>query len=281
MKEKDSTINKISTNVDPVYDNKLFFPLQKTYKKYVGEYYSPFKIKKILEELDELIDDNNLQFVEHNVKEEIDGNSINITFNVYEGEKTVVERINILGNRITNEDVIRGELILDEGDPFTKLNLDKSIAEIKARNIFRKVNSNVKDGSENNLKIIDIVVEEQPTGEISAGAGVGTSGGTFAIGVKENNWLGEGKTVGFDLQVDEESLAGTLKFINPNYDFLGNSINYSISSEGNDKPDQGYENTVVSASIGTSFEQYRDVRASLGLGASYDDLRTVGSASDL
>ena len=75
-------------------------------------------------------------------------------------------------------------------------------------------------------------------------------------------------------------MAGTLKFINPNYDFLGNSINYSISSEGNDKPDQGYENTVVSASIGTSFEQYRDVRVSLGLGASYDDLRTVGSASD-
>ena len=63
------TINKISTNVDPVYDNKLFFPLKKTYKKYIGEYYSPFKIKKILEELDELIDDNNLQFVEHNVKE--------------------------------------------------------------------------------------------------------------------------------------------------------------------------------------------------------------------
>ena len=162
------SINKISTNVDPVYDNKLFFPLEKTYKKYIGEYYSPFKIKKILEELDELIDDNNLQFVEHNVKEEIDGNSINITFNIYEGEKTVVERINILGNRVTNEDVIRGELILDEGDPFTKLNLDKSIAEIKARNIFRKVNSDVKEGSENNLKIIDIVVEEQPTGEIKA-----------------------------------------------------------------------------------------------------------------
>ena len=214
------------------------------------------RIKKILEELDELIDDNNLQFVEHNVKEEIDGDSINIVFNIFEGEKTVVERINILGNKITNEDVVRGELILDEGDPFTRLNLEKSIAEIKARNIFRKVNYNVKDGSENNLKIIDINVEEQPTGEISAGAGVGTSGGTFTVGLKENNWLGEGKTVGFDLQVDE-SLAGTLKFINPNYDFLGNSIRYSISSVGNDKPDQGYENTIIGASVGTSFEQYR------------------------
>ena len=51
----------------------------------------------------------------------------------------MVERINIIGNTITNEDVIRGELILDEGDPFTKLNLEKSIAEIKARNIFKDV----------------------------------------------------------------------------------------------------------------------------------------------
>ena len=49
----------------------------------------------------------------------------------------MVERINITGNDITNEDVIRGELVLDEGDPFTKINLDKSIAEIKERNIFK------------------------------------------------------------------------------------------------------------------------------------------------
>ena len=268
-------INKISTNVDPTYDNNLFFPLKDTYEKYIGEYYSPFKIKKILEELDELIDNNNLQFVEHNVQEVIDGSSINIIFNVFEGDKTLVERINIIGNRITNEDVIRGELIVDEGDPFTKLNLEKSIAEIKARNIFRKVNYNIKDGSEKNLKILDIIVEEQPTGEISAGAGVGTSGGTFSIGISENNWLGEGKKLAFDIQVDEESLAGKLNFTNPNYDFLGNSINYSISSVGNDKPDQGYENTVVSAFIGTAFEQYRDVSVSLGLGANYDDFRTT------
>ena len=78
------------------------------------------------------------------------------------------------------------------------------------------MNYNVKDGSENNLKIIDINVEEQPTGEISAGAGVGTSGGTFTVGLKENNWL-ESKTVGFDLQVDESLY---FKFINQTMIFL-------------------------------------------------------------
>ena len=110
------TINKISTNVDKVFDKQLFFPLKQTYQKYIGEYYSPFKVKNILEDLDKLIDDNNLQFVEHNVQEIIEGNSINIIFNIFEGKKILVERINVLGNTITNEDVIRGELILDEGD---------------------------------------------------------------------------------------------------------------------------------------------------------------------
>ena len=53
-------------------------------------------------------------------------------------KKILVERINITGNNVTSEEVIRGELILDEGDPFTKLNLEKSIANIKSRNIFKK-----------------------------------------------------------------------------------------------------------------------------------------------
>ena len=167
-----------------------------------------------------LIDKNNLQFVEHNVKEEIISNGINITLNVFEGEKELIERINILGNSITNEDVIRAELIIDEGDPFSNLNLEKSISEIKARKIFKSVKYEVLDGSQNNLKIVNIRVEEQPTGEITAGAGIGTDGGLFAIGVKENNWLGTGKSVAFDLEIDNESLQGVVNYTDPNYDFL-------------------------------------------------------------
>ena len=81
------------------------------------------------------------------------------------------------------------------------------------------------------------------------------------------------------MDVDEESLTGVLSYRDPNYDRLGNSINYFVKSESNDKPNQGYENTVISAGIGTSFEQYKDLTASLGTNFSYDDLRTDGSAS--
>ena len=273
-------IKKITTNVDPVFDKNIFFPLNNKYQKVIGTNYSPFKIKKLLEEIDDLILKNNLQFVEHNVQEIVSGNSIDIKFNIFEAEKVLIERINILGNNITNESVVRGELLLDEGDPFTNLGLEKSLSNIKSRNIFKTVNSNVKNGSANNLKIVDIIVEEQPTGEISAGAGLGTDGGSFSINVKENNWLGEGKNVGLNLEVDSDSLRGTISYTDPNYDFLGNSISYYVSSESNDRPTQGYENTVTSAGINTSFEQYKDLYAKLGISASYDDLRTDSSASD-
>ena len=273
-------IKKIVTNADPVLDKDIFYPLSKEYQKFIGSYYSPFKVKKLLDKIDELIVTNNLQFIEHNVEEIIEKDSIVIKFNIYEGEKVLVERINILGNTITNESVIRSEMELDEGDPFTNLNLDKSIANIKSRNIFKNVNHKVADGSEKNLKTIDIIVEEKPTGEISAGAGIGTNGGQFSFTVKENNYLGEGKNVGFDIQVEADSLRGTLNYSDPNYDFLGNSLNYYLTSETNDQPDQGYENTVMGAGISTSFEQYNDVYATLGISATHDDLRTLDSASD-
>ena len=114
----------------------------------------------MLEEIDLIIDNNDLQFVEHSVQEQIRNESIDIIFNIYEGKKDLIEKINITGNNVTNEDVIRGELLIDEGDPFINLHLEKSIAKIRARGIFKKVSYNVKDGSKNNLKIININVEE-------------------------------------------------------------------------------------------------------------------------
>ena len=186
-------INKISTKVDKVFDKNLFFPLEKSYNRLIGQYYSPFEVKKLLDEIDQITEDNNLQFVEHFVEEEVLNDTIKIKLNIFEGEKVLVERINISGNNITDEDVIREELILDEGDPFSNIILEKSISEIKQRNLFREVKHSVLDGSKSNLKIINIEVQEKPTGEISAGAGIGSSGGTFAVMVSENNWLGQGK----------------------------------------------------------------------------------------
>ena len=129
-------ISKISTNVDPVLDKKLFLPLNKVFNKTIGKYYSPFFIKKILDELDLIISSEDLQFIEHNVNEVLKEDEIEIIINVFEGQKIIVEKIEILGNTVTNEDVVRSEMLLDEGDPYSKVKVDKSISKLKSRRIF-------------------------------------------------------------------------------------------------------------------------------------------------
>ncbi len=272
-------LKKISTNVDPVFDKKIFEPLQKNYGKYIGKYYSPFSIKKLLDEIDLLIEARNIQFVEHNVETIVENDGIEIKFNIFETDKILVERIDITGNNVTNESVIRGELLIDEGDPFSDLSLSKSISKLKALRIFADVKSKVMDSDIKNQKKITIDIEEKPTGEISAGAGIGTSGGSFGFVVSENNWLGTGNKVDFSLDLDAESIGGQFSYTDNNYNFTGNQLNYYINSKSNDKPDQGYENTIISSGVNTSFEQFKDIYLNLGLAASFDDLRTDNSAS--
>jgi outer membrane protein insertion porin family len=273
-------INKISTNVSSVLDKKIFIPLQDNYTKIIGKYYSPFKVKKLLDELDLLIVNNDLQFIEHSVNEILEGDSIEIKINIFEGKKLLVEKINIIGNTVTDEAVIRAELSLDEGDPFNKLKLDQSLAKLNSRNIFSEVKSSLSDGSQKDQKIIDIKVEEKATGEISAGAGLGTNGGSFAFDIRENNWLGRGIAVTTSLSASKETFSGGLSVSDPNYKFSGNSLNYYIKNTTNDKPDSGFKNNIITAGIGTKFEQYNNIYISPRLSASFDQLKVESTASD-
>ena len=70
-----------------MFDKKVFFPLNKKFGGVAGDYYSPFKIKKLLEEIDKIIEDNSMQFVEHNVQEVVEGDIINIVFNILKVRK--------------------------------------------------------------------------------------------------------------------------------------------------------------------------------------------------
>ena len=274
-------IKKLSTNIDPVFDSSIFVGLKEEFTSFAGEFYSPFKIQKILKKIDKIVDQNELQFVQQTVLETVDGNNIDIEFKIFEGPKIQIERVNIFGNTVTSDTVIRSELLLDEGDPYSKLKLNKSISELKARNIFKKVQEKIVDGSEKDLKILEITVEEKPTGEIAAGAGVGTEGTSFSFTVQENNYLGKGLMVDATLSASEESLRGGLTMSNPNFNYSGNLVYGGLTSTNNDKlKSSGYENTITNLNIGTKFEQYEDLYLTPGLDLSFDDLRVDGTASE-
>ena len=255
---------------------------QTKFKKLNGKKYSKKILENLIDEFNDYILRNDFVFInaqyEQIVKNE---NLIDIKINLDELDKKYVERINIFGNFITDEKVIRNTLIIDEGDPYNEILFDKSISKIKSRNIFKSVNYNTID-IQNSKKYIDITVEEKATGEIFAGAGTGTTGNSINAGIKENNYLGLGVKLDTDLTLTEDSVKGSFSVINPNYNNSDKSINTTIESSTNDFMSQsGYKTNRTGFVIGTKFEQKNDLFINLELSNYYEDLETSSSATSI
>jgi outer membrane protein insertion porin family len=273
-------LGDISLEISEGLDKKSFADITKNFSKLKNKYYSPMKIKKILDKVNKLSTKKDLQFINSKLIETIKNDKIFVRINVFEGQKYFVERINIIGNSITDDNVIRGELHLDEGDPYSLLLVDKSVNNLKARGIFGKVNKTIYDGSSPELKIINIEVEEKATGEIFAGAGVGSSGGTIGGGVKENNFLGKGVKLDANLSVGETTIRGRFSVVNPNYNYSGNEIRFTAESTKISKMTSfGYDSSKTGFSLGTTFEQYEDIYISPELSTYYESLSTNDNAS--
>ena len=272
--------NNINLILPIDYNDSNFDGLRKIFSKLKGEAYSLNSIDKILKEIDSIVLNEEYEFLTSTVKEEVNDELINITFKIQESEKFYVEKINILGNNITREDVIRNRLLVDEGDPYNKLLHNRSINSIKALNFFSSVSDEVLTGSLKNQKIININIEEKPTGEISAGAGVGTSGGTVAFSVKENNFLGRGIQFGTDLTITSESVRGLISLDNPNYQGSGRSINFSAESSVTDRLENyGYKSNKTGFAFGSGFEFYDDLFLITGISSYIENLETDSTAS--
>ena len=275
------TFNDLKLVMPDDFDPKKFQSLEKVFSKLRNTNYSFRKIEKILDEIDKIAMYENYEFIDANVIETIvDKNKINFTFNLKESEKFYVERVNIFGNNITQEDFIRQQLVVDEGDPFNVLLHNKSINTLKSKGIFASVVSKVKDSTNENQKIIDLTFEEKPTGEITAGAGYGTDGSTLAFGIKENNFSGKGIKLEANLALTEETLKGLFRFTNPNFAYSDRALSTSIESTVTDKEqDYGYKSSLNAVSIGTSYEQYEDLFFSPSLSISNESLTTTSLAS--
>ncbi len=274
------TFKKIFADIDPALDKSAFHSLESDFNKLVGAYYSQRKLNKVLEKIDKLSEQKELQFINHKVVETLDGNGVDIKINIYEGEKFIIERINIVGNTVTNDSVIRAELLVDEGDPFSELLVNKSVNEIKSRNIFGKVEQKTLPGSEDGLKVLEISVEEKATGEVMAGAGVGTEGTSFQFAITENNWLGRGISLQSSANLSAESVSGSLRVTNPNYNFTGNAVTSSLTLASTDRSETtGYSSKNTGFSFGTSFEQYENIFFSPELSVTHESIDAESTAS--
>ena len=274
------TFGDLKLNLPSDFDENNFVSINKLFKKIKGKPYSINIIDKILEEIDQITALEQYKFIKANVVESIDQNLINLVFNVEEGEKIYVDKINIFGNSITAETVIRNQLLLDEGDPFSEILLNKSINNLKSLNFFKKVQSKLETNDEYKTKIINIFVEEKASGEIYASAGVGTSGGSFGFGIRENNFLGNGIKLDSNFNLSSSSFKGKFSIMNPNFNNSDKSLFVSAEASENDNfKTFGYKTNKTGVKIGTNFEYLNDFYLGIANSNFYEKIETNSTAS--
>ncbi len=262
------------------FNEENFNNIKKLFIKIKGEPYSINSIENILTEIDQVTNQEQYKFINATVTENLIDNFINLEFKIKESEKYYVKKINIFGNNITSENVIRNQFEVDEGDPFNEILLNKSINNIKSLNLFKSVKQEIIDDNNSKTKIINISIEEKPTGEIMASAGVGTDGASIGFGVKENNFLGKGVSLDSNFTLSSDSFKGKFSVTNPNYKNSDRSVYISAEAIEIDNYNTfGYKTNKTGISIGTNFEYYDDFFLGLGNSNFYEKIETNSTAS--
>ncbi len=262
------------------FNEKNFINIKNLFKEIEGKPYSINSIENILDEIDQITNLEQYKFINATVTEDLSNNFINLKFKIKDSEKYYVKKINIFGNNITSENVLRNQLEVDEGDPFNEILVNKSINNIKSLNIFKSVKKEIIDDVNSKTKIINISIEEKPTGEIMASAGVGTEGGSIGFGVKESNFLGKGISLDTDFLLSSDSFKGKFSVTNPNYKNTDRSIYISAEAIETDNYDTfGYKSNKTGISFATNYEYYDDFYLGLGNSNFYEKIETNSTAS--
>jgi outer membrane protein insertion porin family len=122
--------------------------------------------------------------------------TLGITYVIDEGPRAYIERLNIVGNTRTRDYVIRREFEISEGDAFNRVLIDRAERNLESLGYFKDVRIVTEQGSAGDRVIVNVIVEEQATGELSFGAGYSTSDGIIGdISITERNFLGRGYVV--------------------------------------------------------------------------------------
>ena len=272
--------NDLTITLPDDFNKENFTELNALFNEIKGEPYSINTVDKILDEIDNITINEEFKSISALVEENIDSNQINLNFRINETEKYFVDRINIFGNNITRENVIRNQLEIDEGDPFNEILNKKSENNLKSLNFFKTVRSEVLDGNEKNSKIINISVEEKATGEIMAGAGLGTGESSIMFGVKENNYLGKGISLDANGKVSPDAFKGKFSVSNPNYKNSDKSVYATLEAQERDNTKNfGYKTNKQGLELGTNFEYLKDLNLGLSTSSYYEKIETDSTAS--
>ena len=237
----------------------------------VGQFYDASEVDKSVENL--TLEASRQGFVFAKVNPDIQRNegqnSLNITYNIVEGPRTYIERIDIVGNFRTEDEVIRRELRLFEGDAFNRILIDRARRRLTALDFFDKIDFREEPGSAADKLVLVVDVTEKSTGSINFSIGFSTT--EYVVGsvaLQERNFLGKGYDVKIDTTVSIIRQNVNFSFTNPYFMGMPISAGFDLFATQTDNTDiSSYSSTQLGGALRSGFrlDEYSSIGLSYGL----------------
>ena len=239
-----------------------------------GEWYNAKKIDDTINKINDAVGNAGYAFIDVNPRLNRDEKTrtIDLTYEVEEGPRVFVERVEVKGNVVTLDKVIRREILLAEGDAFNTAKIRRSKERLENLGFFKedKVKvENIPSQVSPDRTVITAEVEEQSTGELQFGIGFSSaSGALFDVGVSQRNLLGRGQDLRFNFSLAQQQTQIQISFTEPY--FLGRRIlaGGDLFAQEQDYQDQaGYTSKSVggTARLGFNYNEYLVQRFSYNL----------------
>lgn len=229
-----------------------------------GVIYSPALVENSIARMERLALKQGIDFlrVEPRISRNDRDLTLNVEFVITRGPRIFVERIDIEGNATTLDRVVRRQFKIVEGDPFNPREIRESAERIRALGFFETSDVNAREGSSPDQVVLDVDVEEKPTGSLSFGGAYSTNDG-FGLVIKfdEKNFLGRGQRLGLSFSGATETKDYSLTFIEPA--FLGRDVEFAFRAgyQDLDYTDVRYDATIgrISPSLTFPLGEFADL----------------------
>jgi len=255
-----------------------------------GQTFDGEKIEKAVEAITFATGATGYAFVDVNPR--LDRNpetkTIDITFQVNEGPRVYVERINIKGNSRTLDKVIRREVRISEGDAFNRVLVDRSRSRIRSLGYFGEVEIEEKPGSAPDRTELDVSVEERSTGSFSIGVGVSSTENFIVdFSIEERNLMGRGQSLRFRTQVSSRTRQIDIQFTQPYFLDRNLAAGFSIFNQRSNFRESGFVRNRIGFGLNAGFQiseygrgnlQYLLTRDNVEIDR--DDLRLLTAGDD-
>ncbi|PWJ19314.1 outer membrane protein assembly factor BamA [Jannaschia seohaensis] len=232
----------------PLYDSEI--------RVRPGDVFSPQAVERTIERLELLALREGLDFIR--VTPRFSRNdrdlTIDVVFEVERGERIFVERIDIEGNATTLDRVIRRQFDTVEGDPFNPRAIRAAAERIRALDYFSQADVNARAGTAEGQVIVDVDVEEQPTGSLGFGINYSVEDGAgVALSFAETNFLGRGQTLNFTIDTGSQDTSSNITFVEPFFLNRDLAASFSLFYRETDDDDQSFDTRSIGVRPGLEF----------------------------